>query len=374
VTFSSRVRWGSETNEITRLAAAMRERGETLLDLTESNPTRAGIEYPEAAIVDAFRDPGLLSYEPASAGMWRAREAVAEHVGSTPERVFLTASTSEAYCYLFKLLTEPGDQVLVPRPSYPLFEHLAAMEKIEVRQYPLRWDHGWFIDAVALEAAVTARTRAVLTVNPNNPTGSYLKRGELATIERLGLPVIADEVFRAYSLTESVDRARVQDAAVLSFTLGGLSKECGLPQMKLGWIEVNGPERAQAIEGLEWIADTYLSVGAPVQSAVKALLEAGGVVRERILDRVRGNLARLMACGVELLQPEGGWYATVRVPRTRSEEEWMALLLREHRVLVQPGYFFDFEAEAYLVVSLLTEPGVFAQGIRRLLVAVNEVH
>jgi alanine-synthesizing transaminase len=294
------------------------------------------------------------------------------------ERILLTASTSEAYAYLFKLLCNPGDRVLVPRPSYPLFEFLANMESVELRQYPLVYHGGWAIDLEALAALVTERTRAVVLVNPNNPTGSYVKRAELAALGKLcaerGMALISDEVFSDFSLSSDVERVRtlaeVEDC--LAFSMSGLSKVAGLPQMKLGWIVVSGPSdlRAQAMERLEWIADTYLSVSTPVQCAAAQLLTAGEAVQRQIRERCAQNLAwareALAGSPANVLAVEGGWYITLQVPRIRSEEEWTLELLEREDVLVQPGFFYDFEGEAFLVVSLLTESGVFREGIGRL--------
>jgi alanine-synthesizing transaminase len=380
--FSSRFHWDFRPNRLTRAMEAKRRAGAQVLDLTESNPTRAGLTYsPE--IVRAFADDGMLVYEPAPAGAPAAREAVAAYYAAREsrvavERILLTASTSEAYAYLFKLLCNPGDRVLVPRPSYPLFEFLANMESVELRQYPLVYHGGWAIDLEALAALVTERTRAVVLVNPNNPTGSYVKRAELAALGKLcaerGMALISDEVFSDFSLSSDVERVRtlaeVEDC--LAFSMSGLSKVAGLPQMKLGWIVVSGPSdlRAQAMERLEWIADTYLSVSTPVQCAAAQLLTAGEAVQRQIRERCAQNLAwareALAGSPANVLAVEGGWYITLQVPRIRSEEEWTLELLEREDVLVQPGFFYDFEGEAFLVVSLLTESGVFREGIGRL--------
>ena len=293
------------------------------------------------------------------------------------DHLLLTASTSEAYTYLFKLLADPGDRVLVPRPSYPLFEFLAALESVEVGQYPLRYDGTWHVDFDELEKTITPRTRAIVVVNPNNPTGSYLKRPELERLEDLcvahGLALVSDEVFCDYALT--ADSSRVTTLAgsrkALTFSMSGLSKVIGMPQLKLGWIAVSGPGAAEACERLEWIADTFLSVATPVQVALPQLLEAGLPVQKQIATRTEGNLqwlrTFLRGTALNLLSVEGGWYAVVQVPRTRTEEEWVLELLRTHQVLVQPGYFYDFESEAFLVLSLLTPEAVFREGVERLL-------
>jgi alanine-synthesizing transaminase len=380
--FSSRFHWDTRPNRLTQAIAAKRAAGGHILDLTESNPTHAGLRYP-VEIVRAFEDPAMLAYEPMPAGMPAARKAVSAYYAARGhavpvERILLTASTSEAYAYLFKLLTNPGDQVLVPRPSYPLFEFLADMESVAVRQYPLVYHGGWGIDLHALEAAITPRTRAIVLVNPNNPTGSYLKRAELSALTELcaprGIALISDEVFADYALTDDADRVPTLAGveACLAFSMSGLSKVAGLPQMKLGWMVVSGPNalRTEAWEKLEWIADTYLSVSTPVQCAAAHLLAAGEDVQRQIRERASSNLvfARTALAGspANILAVEGGWYITLQVPRIHSEEEWALELLEQAGVLVQPGFFYDFEAEAYLVVSLLTAPEIFREGLTRL--------
>jgi alanine-synthesizing transaminase len=382
--FSSRFHWDPSPNRLTRLLGEKRRASADILDLTESNPTRAGFSYPRE-IVEALADPRALRYDPHPAGSLAAREAVCRYyadAGHTvePDRVLLTASTSEAYQYLFKLLADPGDEVLVPRPSYPLFEFLANMESLRVVSYPLVYHGAWSIDCDALAAAVTDRTRAIVLVNPNNPTGSFVKREELQFLRALGLPLISDEVFADYAFAEDPSRVRTlaSGTEALAFSMSGLSKIAGLPQMKLGWIVISGPAAAaaEARDKLEWIADTYLSVSTPVQQAAPRLLEIGKEIQSQIAARVRANLAWLESAiaansPCRTLAVEGGWYATLQVPRIRREEDWALELLAEDNVLVQPGFFFDFESEAFLVLSLLTEPETFQQGCRRLLVRVE---
>ena len=382
--FSSRFHWDPAPNRLTRLLQEKRYAGAAILDLTESNPTHAGLSYPRE-IVEALADPRALRYEPQPAGLLAAREAVCRYyaeAGCTvePDRVLLTASTSEAYAYLFKLLADPGGEVLVPRPSYPLFEFLATMESLRAVPYPLVYHRGWSIDCDALATAITPRTRAIVLVNPNNPTGSFLKRDELQFLQSLGIPLISDEVFADYAFTEDPRRVRTLAAAteVLAFSMSGLSKIVGLPQMKLGWIVISGPAaaRAEARDKLEWIADTYLSVSTPVQQAAPRLLELGRGIRVQIAARTRANLAWLRSSVAadspcSILALEGGWYATMQVPRVRREEEWALELLGEDNVLVQPGFFYDFESEAFLVLSLLTAPDTFQEGCRRLLARVE---
>jgi hypothetical protein len=380
--FSSRFHWDTRPNRLTEALEARRLAGAPVLDLTESNPTRAGFEYPREVMI-AFADQRMLVYEPSPAGALDARQAVSAYyaargLGVHEERILLTASTSEAYSYLFKLLADPGDHVLVPRPSYPLFEFLANMESVEARSYPLVYHGGWSIDLDALAGAIDDRTRAVVLVNPNNPTGSYVKRAELARLERLaaarGIALISDEVFADYAFAPDDERAATLEGVrdCLWFSMSGLSKIAGLPQMKLGWIVAGGPPelRSEAYGKLEWIADTYLSVGTPVQRAAARLLEAGETVRLQIRERTAANLAfarqALAGSAAGVLDAEGGWYIVVQVPRIRGEEQWALDLLMDEGVLVQPGFFYDFESEAFLVVSLLTAPGAFREGIVRL--------
>jgi hypothetical protein len=380
--FSSRLNWDLRPNPLSTLLDEKRRERAPVLDLTESNPTRAGFEYPREEILAALSDAAGLRYDPSPRGSLAAREAVARYYAGrgaeiAPSRMLLTASTSEAYGYLFKLLANPGDEVLVPRPSYPLFDFLAALESVKLRQYPLRYDGAWHIDFGALENAVSDRTRAIVVVNPNNPTGSFLKREERDRLEALasarGLAVLSDEVFSDFPF--GADDARVTtltDARrALTFSMSGISKIAGLPQLKLGWIVASGPGHEGALERLELIADTYLSVGTPVQAALPRLLDLAQGVRSQIarrtgahLELLRGAAASASPCRV--LDVEGGWYAILQVPRTCGEEQWALGLLRDQDVLVQPGFFFDFESEAYLVLSLLTSPEVFETGVRRI--------
>jgi len=380
--FSSRLDWTAATNPLSRLLAEKRAAGAAILDLTESNPTAAGLVYPEEKILSALANRSALQYEPASAGMPSARAAVASyyHHHVEPGRILLTASTSEAYALLFKLLCDPGDDILAPRPSYPLFDFLAALESVRVGQYPLVYDGVWHIDFHALRALITPKTRAIVIVNPNNPTGSFIKRAELDELTGLcrerGLAIISDEVFADYAIGDNPHRVRslVDCTDVLAFSLSGLSKVSALPQMKLGWIVASGPDaaRREALHRLELIADTYLSVGAPVQCAAPALLEIRTAMQQQISRRVTANLESLRAQTAgdspwRVLAVEGGWYAILQAPRTRTEEEWTLSLLRQDNVLAQPGFFFDFETEAFLVLSLLTPELTFQEGTTRIL-------
>ena len=382
--FSRRTRWDRTPNRLAELLQARRRAGAPVLDLTESNPTRAGIPYP-GDLLAPLADPGGLTYEPSAMGLRQAREAVAADyrrrgIEVPAERIVLTASTSEAYAFLFKLLCDPGDAVLVPRPSYPLFEYLARIESVEVRRYDLHYDTEWHVTRGLVEHEVTERTCAIVFVHPNNPTGSYLKRGEAAQLMALcaerGLALVSDEVFADYGFEDDPRRlpSVAEDGPCLAFSLGGLSKSCGLPQLKLGWIAVSGPERLreEALARLEIVADTYLSVGTPVQRAAQQLLGRVAELQAPIAARVRTNLETLRkraatATQATLLRGEGGWYAVLQVPATETEEERVVRLLAEDGVLVHPGYFFDFPREAYLVVSLLPPEAVFAEGLDRVL-------
>jgi hypothetical protein len=355
------------------------------IDLTESNPTRANFMYPSDLLEPLGRARGL-AYAPRPFGAIEARRAVAHEyarrgLGVAPERIVLTASTSDAYGLLFKLLADAGDEVLVPRPSYPLFDHLARLDVVTPRPYDLDYHGAWTIDFISVERAVTDRTRAILVVSPNNPTGSFLRPDELDRLAVLchhhGLALIADEVFADYELTPGTGRAAGRAAErtdVLAFSLGGLSKSIGLPQVKLGWIAAAGPDQVvdAALERLEVICDTYLSVSTPVQLAAAELLERGATVRDQIRDRVVRNNRRLReqaaavpACHV--LASDAGWYGVVQVPSLGSEEDMVVNLLQAHGVLVHPGYFFDFPRESYLIVSLLVDEPRFADGIGRVL-------
>jgi alanine-synthesizing transaminase len=370
-----------------RLAVALAERrlsGAAILDLTETNPTAVGLPEPGWAL-EALADARGLRYEPSPFGLDAARAAVAADYarkGSPidPASVVLTASSSEAYSYLFRLACDPGDVVLVPRPSYPLFDYLAALDGVRTVPYDLDYDGEWHLGLGALVSALVPRTRAVVVVNPNNPTGSFLKHDEARVVEAFcaenDLCLISDEVFADFALEGDARRvpSLARDGPALAFCLGGLSKSCGLPQLKLGWIVISGPAhlRRAALERLEVIADTYLSVATPIQVAVPAILARADELRAPIRARVLANLEALRAMlgdapAVSLLRVEGGWSATLRVPATRAEEAWAEALLAERGVLVHPGYFFDFGHEAFLVVSLLPEPTRFAEGVRRLL-------
>jgi aspartate/methionine/tyrosine aminotransferase len=381
--FSSRLPPRLAVNALGEAVSRARQSRRVLLDLTETNPTRVGLSYPEG-VLSSLADPASLSYDPDPLGLAAARAVVAADYGRRghavdPAHILLTASTSEAYAMLFKLLCSPGDAVAIPQPSYPLFELLTRLEGVETLPYRLDAHGGWSIDRASLEDALTPRTRAVLVVSPNNPTGSMLRGGDRAWLVRLcaahGFALIVDEVFAEYPLRPRPDVAPlVTSDEALTFSLGGLSKSAGLPQMKLAWTIVSGPAalRDEAMSRLELIADTYLSVSTPVQVALPALLEAGVTIREAILTRIRRNLAALEAAiadrpAVGLVPPDGGWSVALRVPATQTEDRMVIDLLDRDGVLVHPGYFYDFDQGAHLVISLLPEPAVFDQAIARVL-------
>ena len=337
--FSTRLDWEKQRNALSVLLDSKRRSGIRIVDLTESNPTRAGLLYPAEEMLNALAAPRAIDYEPCPAGLFPAREAVAEYYAArgeavSPARMLLTASTSEAYGYIFKLLCNAGDEVLVPRPSYPLFEYLAALEHVRPISYRLIYHDEWSIDMDYLAGAITPRTRAVVVVNPNNPTGSFLKQDELRQLQSLctqhGLAIISDEVFSDYSLRNDSGRVAslVSGSDVLIFCLSGLSKIAGMPQMKLSWIVLAGPlpQQEAARERLELIADSYLSVSTPVQQAAPQLLKAGQSIQSQIQERIRANFSRVRTTitfqsRCSLLDIEGGWYAILQVPRTRTEEQ-----------------------------------------------------
>lgn len=378
--FSSRVPEDRRPNELARALARAKARG-PLLDLTVSNPTLASIDYPPDLLA-ALSEPAALTYRPAPLGLREAREAVAATYARRglpidADRIVLTASTSEAYSILFKLLCEPGrSEVVTPVPSYPLFDHLTRLDGVAQRRYTLEYHGTWTLDVEGLDAAWSAATRAVLAVSPNNPTGSVLNDADAdELVSRCaigGAALIVDEVFCDYPLgADLIEPRALMQPTCLVCRLGGLSKTVGLPQVKLGWIALDGPRDlvGEALDRLELICDTYLSVSTPVQVAARSLLDRGAVVRRQILDRLRANDAALRAAidestGAEVLPVQGGWSAVIRVPATRSEDSLVLDLLDKDGVVVHPGYFFDFPHEAFLVVSLLPEPRVFGRGLR----------
>lgn len=381
--YSKRLSWSFSSNFLSRLIAGKHKSGARLLDLTVSNPTESFDDYPFPAIARAYAAIEEFRYRPNPFGNQRSRLEVARYyerrgIVISPDQILLTASTSEAYSVLFKLLCNPGDEILVPLPSYPLFEYLASLEAVEINPYRLEYDGSWFVDFASLRQAISSRTRAIVVVNPNNPTGSFVKKSEVEILlelaERNAIPIISDEVFMDYSLGADARRVKtlIGYDSVLSFSLNGLSKAAGMPQMKLAWMAVNGSEgdRKIASERLELILDTYLSVGTPVQSVLPELLSIGQGIQERIRLRTHENLkaldAALSGSPARRLSCEGGWSAIIHLPRTLSEEDWLTRLLQEQNVIAQPGYFFDMAAEAYVVVSLITPEDEFREGIQRL--------
>ncbi|MBZ5529045.1 MAG: pyridoxal phosphate-dependent aminotransferase [Acidobacteriia bacterium] len=381
--FADRTNWNFAPNRLSAALARRRAAGQPLLDLSASNPAAVGIVYEREAILRALANPAALAYEPAAQGMEAARRAVAEYyrergVEVAAGDICLTASTSEAYSFVFRTLCNPGDEILVPAPSYPLFDFLAEIQDVRVTRYPLVHEHGWQIDFHTLEKAMTPRTRAVIVVHPNNPTGHFCKPAEMARLDELcatrRIALIADEVFLDFPLTDAPAATFAANSRALTFTLSGLSKLSGLPQMKAAWLVASGPEewKKAALERIEVIADTYLSVNTPVQLALPAFLELRRGFQRQLIERVRANLAELdrqlaaqKSCA--RLEVEGGWYAVLRVPATRTDEELAIELLESRGVYAHPGHFYDFPREGYLVVSLIAREEEFAEGSRRLL-------
>ncbi len=432
--FSSRLNWNLSPNPLTQLLEAKRAQGVPILDLTESNPTRCGFHYDDAAILSAMAQPQAMRYEPSPSGLLSAREAIADYycrkfvipsearnlsysprdsssqklvlsevegtlLGMTnpcgADSLFLTASTSEAYSFLFKLLGNAGDEILVPQPSYPLFEFLAGLESLRTIHYPLRYSQdfrvltystplqdarrefgslhtGWQINFEVLRESISERTKAIIIVNPNNPTGNYLKKDELAELNALcserNIALIVDEVFSDYPNDEDANRVEtvVGNEGALTFALSGLSKVVALPQMKLGWIQVSGERKSveEAMSRLELIADTYLSVATPVQHATPKLLAMRGAIQKEIRERVEINGKVLDDLRLSVLKREGGWYAVIEIEQ--DDERLAYELLERKNVLVHPGYFYDFTGRHVIVVSLITKKEVFEEGITRL--------
>jgi aspartate/methionine/tyrosine aminotransferase len=380
--FSRRTDWKLAPNRFTEALAQAHQSGAGILDLTISNPTRAGFSYDETAILDSLRNASSLDYDPQPKGLLNARKAVAayyEERGESvdPESLVLTTGTSEGYAFVFRLLANPGDEVLVAKPSYPLFDFLADLQDVTLIPYSLIYDHGWQIDFHALEQALSEKTRAIVLVHPNNPTGSYVNAAERDQLNQLcqshELALIVDEVFLDYSHDDTRRHSFVSNNNILTFTLSGISKISALPQMKLAWIAVSGPDayRQAAMERLEVIADTFLSVSTPVQWAAPVLLEQRTTIQPQVIERVRTNLAELdrqlmHQKGCSRLAVEGGWYAVLRVPAIRSDEDLAISVLRECGVLVHPGHFYDFPQDGYLVLSLISRAEEFREGVARL--------
>jgi aspartate/methionine/tyrosine aminotransferase len=381
--FAKRTNWNLAPNRLSEALAAHRAAGKPLIDLTVSNPTACGFEYDSAAILDALSNPAALSYNPDPRGLESARRAVAGYYADRGENVsvediFLTTSTSEAYSYIFRTLCDPGDELLIPSPSYPLFDFLADIQDVSLVRYPLLYDNGWQIDFHALEQAITPRTRGVIVVHPNNPTGHYAKPAEMAKLNSIcsaqEMAIIADEVFLDFSLDGAQAGSFAGNCGAPTFTLSGLSKIAGLPQMKAAWLIASGPQqwKRDALARLEVIADTYLSVNAPVQLAIPKFLERRRAFQEQVMSRVRRNLAELdrqLAAqqASSRLAMEGGWCAVLRVPVTGSDEDLAIALLNEKGVYVHPGRFYDFSSEQFLVLSLLAPQEQIRQGVSEIL-------
>jgi alanine-synthesizing transaminase len=385
--FSRRTGWTLTPNLFTRAQQELQAQGREVIDLTISNPTRARLHYDAAAILEALNNPKAMDYDPQPKGLRSARESVASyyrerHGEVDPESVILTTSTSEGYSYIFRLLCNPDDEILVPKPSYPLFEFLADLQDVKLIPYLLLYDHGWQIDFPSLQKAVNHRTRAVVVVHPNNPTGSFVAEAEKVALNNFcrehKLALIVDEVFLDYPHDGAARSTFAANREVLTFTLSGVSKISGLPQMKLAWIAASGPDEqvATALARLEIVADTFLSMSAPIQLAAPVLLQQRHSIQTMLLDRVRANLGELdrelatqKSC--QRLAVQGGWYTVLRVPATQADEDLAVAILRKRAILVHPGHFYDFPTDGYLIVSLITPEQDFKNGISQVLELLN---
>ncbi|MGH9511829.1 MAG: pyridoxal phosphate-dependent aminotransferase [Terriglobales bacterium] len=382
--FSKRTGWGLSPNHFTEAYRELQSAGIKLLDLTISNPTRAGLRYSAEAILESLRNPAALDYDPQPKGLLSAREAVVgyyregHNAAVDPESLVLTTSTSEGYSHVLRLLCNPGDEILVPKPSYPLFEYLADLQDVTLVPYPLIYDHGWQIDFHLLTQEVNERTRGIVLVHPNNPTGSFVRIAEQEELNKFcrshDLALIVDEVFLDYAHDGHRRQTFAANEEALTFTLSGLSKTSGLPQMKLSWILTSGPSQkaTTALDRLEIIADTFLSVNAPIQLAAPVLMEQRHAIQPPLLERIRKNLVSLddqlsVQAACSRLQVEGGWYVALRVPATGSDEDLAIEIMRKARVTVYPGHFYDFPGDGYLVLSLITAEQEFREGIRRIM-------
>jgi alanine-synthesizing transaminase len=384
--FADRTNWNLSTNRLASALARRRDEGRKVLDLTASNPTECGFRYEGSSILKALINPGTLRYNPDPRGLKSARAAVREYYAARGEEIavediILTTSTSEAYSFVFRLLSNPGDELLIPTPSYPLFEFLADIQDVKLVRYPLFYDHGWHIDFHALEQAITERTRGAIVVHPNNPTGHFTRPAELTRLNQIcstrRMAIITDEVFLDFSLN-AVQPSFAGDRATLTFTMSGLSKISGLPQMKLAWLVVSGPQeqKREALARLEVIADTYLSLNTPIQLAAPALLAQRHGFQQQLMARVRRNLEELdtqLAAqqNCSRLKVEGGWYAVLRVPVTRPDEELAVQLVETHGVYLHPGLSYGIPGDGFLVISLITPEQEFAEGIRGVLTGVS---
>jgi alanine-synthesizing transaminase len=382
--FASRTNWNLKPNRLAEVLEHQKSNGRRLLDLSASNPTECGFRYDTPAIIRSLCAPASLQYHPDPKGLKSARQAVSAYYAEHGELiavddVILTASTSEAYSFIFRLLCDPGDELLIPTPGYPLLDFLADVNDVKLIRYSLFYDHGWHIDMHALKQAITPRTRGIIVVHPNNPTGHFTRIEETAQLNQIcssnQMAIIADEVFLDFSLG-AASKSFVANAGAPTFTMSGISKISGLPQMKFAWLAVSGPEdtKREALARLEMIADTYLSLNAPIQLAAPILLLQRIAFQQQLMARVRGNLAELDAQlaqkqHVSRLAVEGGWYAVLHIPATRPDEELAIELLQKQGVYLHPGHFYDFPGDGYLVVSLITPEQDFSEGLRRILSA-----
>src|SRR6202140_62372 len=387
--FSHRTAWNLEPNPLSKALADRLSSGKPVIDLTESNPTNCGFHFEAEQILGALSHPGNVTYDPVAQGLLPARNAVVDYYRSrncavNASDIFLTTSTSEAYSFLFRTLCNPGDEVLIPQPGYPLFNFLADIQDVATLPYPLIYDYGWQIDFHALQRVVSPRTRAIVVVNPNNPTGHFCKTDDMHPLNQIcvegDLAIIADEALLDFSLGKEIPRSFAANDKALTFTMSGLSKISGLPQMKVAWLIATGPEtlKQQAVARLEMIADTYLSMNTPMQLALPVLLELlRDNFQQQCAERTRKNLVHLdkLVSTQRLctrLNLEGGWYAILKVPLTGSDEDLALELLNARGGYVHPGHFYDFPADGYLVVSLITPELPFAAGIEALFALIDE--
>lgn len=391
--FSKRVNYTTEENKISKLLKEKKSSGVTVLDLMESNPTNARFAYDEDGILNSISKPDSLKYAPLPKGLKQAREAVAgyykeKNIEINPENIFLTSGTSEAYSFIFKLITNPDDEVLVPAPGYPLFTFIGEMELVKVKNYEFKYveDEGWTINFESLESGITDKTRVIILLNPSNPTGNFIKTKEINKILRIcrerKIAIICDEVFLDYPIEiKSENTFSISGVNyVLTFTLSGLSKICGLPQMKLSWIIIGGPvkQRQEALEKLEIITDTYLSVGTPIQLALNNLLSNKEIIQGQIRERILKNFNFLKSeieksKQIILLKTEGGWYSILKLNSEINEEDFVYELLNKKDVYINPGYFYDFNDEGYIILSLLTPVDVFENGVKRIIEFLNNI-
>jgi aspartate/methionine/tyrosine aminotransferase len=394
--FSKRTNWNLEENAYARALRRLRETGRPLLDLTISNPTACGFEYDEAAILGALQSHAALPYQPEPKGLLSARQSIADYyreknpvAAIDPERLILTTGTSEAYSFLFRLLCEPGDEVLVAQPSYPLFDFLAAIQDVNLHPFRLVYDHGWQFDFTALRRVIGPRTRGILVIHPNNPTGHFIACDEVTQLREIchqyGLALVVDEVFLDYELPDPRGTKKrhgsfaLNASPTLTFVLSGLSKIAALPQMKVGWIATNGPDAlvCAALARLEVIADTYLSMNTPLQHALPDLLAQRRAIQPQITSRIQTNLRQLdrhlaKQKSISRLKIEGGWYAVLRVPAVQSDEDLAIRLLEDKSVLVHPGHFYEFADDGYLVISLIGSAQEFEEGVDKLIEGIDQ--